>query len=372
MSRALKFLIVAALFLAACGNDSTVSTSGPATAGPAIDDSSGADGDAEGVAQDGGAAADGDAPDEPAEPADDGASDDQAADDGTDTDDDAAEDGVNEEPTVDIQSISGAAGVVAMEDDLPDDVLDCAIERLFDDRDLAKAVILSDSDDLADLSPEHFDAAIDIVLGCLDDDTFADMVVAGFEEEGPELSPQVARCFADEFDTVDERRALVKLGLAPEGEADPDAIDLVLDAIVVCVPPEVWIEAMTEEIADEPGFDEAFDRACMESVFGDDAFVRDLLTAVFNGELEDDQISPAQAPLIEGIFDCIAFGQLIALEAAADGIELQQSSIDCISTEFRALGLVDLFITGEEPDDEILGTLIFDCLTSDELAQLFG
>lgn len=317
---------------------------------------------------------DADATDELGDATDDGSDGADAADDTGDDDDGAdATDDTGDDVELSSAALSASAGIEGLEDDLPPEVIECAIGALLDDPELARAVIRSDSGELDDLPRDLFDRSIDIVLECLDDDTFADLVTSGFSDGDVDLPSGVPRCFAAELDTMEERRTLVRLGLA-DGAGDPDDADvaLIVEAIVDCVPPEVWVEAMTAEVAGDAAFEEAFQADCMEDLFGDKNFVTDLMRLAITGDLDSDEITPAQAPLIRGIFDCMDFGAVIAAEAAADGVELSKSSADCISDGFRELGFIDDFIEGTEPDADEMGVLVIDCLSAEELSQLFG
>ena len=66
----------------------------------------------------------------------------------------------------------------------------------------------------------------------------------------------------------------------------------------------------------------------------------------------------------------VAGGPIVAAEAAADGIDLSEATVDCISDAVRSSDFLDGFFTGDDPSDAELAGVIFGCLSPEELAQL--
>lgn len=262
-------------------------------------------------------------------------------------------------------------GVVELEQDLPQASVECVIDGLVADRELALAVITADSDDLLDLEPAQAEAVIDLTLTCVDDHTLAELIRSGFEEEGFSLPAEVSACFAGEFDTVAERRALLEMGMAGDVEPAPEVRDMLIDTMVVCVPSDVWIEAMGDDLV-PGGAGDGVDLACVDELFSDPAFLRPFLTAAIAGDLDIDDPTPATVDLFTRVIGCVSFGAAVAAEAAADGIELSEPTIACLDEAFADPEVIEMLLVDDSMADDVLGEMVFGCLSDDEFAELLG
>ncbi len=329
---------------------------------------------------DGNAEADGEAGD--SDP--DGESGDDAMTDGgdsaeADSDDDADADGDDPDSGTDGSSgddvspaaLRAAPSMAELEEDLPPEMLECVIGELVADRDLALVVIQAESEDLLDLDDEQAEQIITLVLTCIDDATLAEFVREGFEDSGVALPADVSDCFAGEFDTEAERRALLELGLDPDGVPSPEARDLIIDTFISCVPAEVWIEAMGDDLV-PGGNDEAIDIDCVNTLFSDEAFLRPFLGAAIDGELDIDEPTDETVDLFVGIVGCVSFGQAMAAEAAADGVDLSDETIACLDEAFADPEIIKMLMLEDDISEDVLGELVFTCLSDEELATLLS
>ncbi len=364
-------LVALAMVAAACG-------------GGSVEVNAGEDGQTESDGQDTGA----ESPDADAEADADAETDSDAdaeadADEGN-VDDTPADEGNVDDTTADVpaedeEALAKAAagliagnGITSSDVELSAEVEACAGRRIFDNPDLL-TYAASATADFDNPPADLVEPIADIVAECIDSDTFGALFAEGMAESDVQVTDETGPCFADELDTVEERKALIVLGYSETApDAESEEFGAIVDAILTCIPADVWSAAMTAEMELDPDFEDVLDADCMNSTFEDPAFMRVLIAEAIAGNLDSDEIGPAQAPLMRQILSCVSFGEAMAAEAAADGVTLSPSTIACIDTEFRNGELVDYLIADEDPPDSVLTSLILDCLSDEEFADMLG
>lgn len=256
--------------------------------------------------------------------------------------------------------------------DLSTEELSCATQRLAADPKLLNSVLDSVDpltlplEDQADLAIIAFDCAPDAFAA----EVFGGLAV-GAEDAIP---PAVLQCLVDAVGgSGPDRRDLV-LGFAALGAelpVPPAAQEAVVDTMVICLPGEVFADAVVGSTLGDPTVAAGLDIACIETTF-DGELMRPVWTALVNDPAADFEDLPPQTigPMLDAVLSCLSFGRIIAAETALQGVTLSESTIQCIDNEISQLDLAGS-ITGDTPPPGFESALL-GCLTTEELLAIGG
>lgn len=313
-----------------------------------------------------------------------GSSDEQTSDDetgaGTDDATDTAEDADNEEPVdnADAEMPEGedAEAVSSLiSGDIPADVEACVIVGAIGDPPLLAALITAGDDaELSDLEFEDQLALFELAVECGGPDLTGQFISDGFADgSGVDAPPEMVDCFVEKINR--DEGALIMAGMIALGDdvAPPEQTKgPLVDTLTNCVPASFLASTAVSELADDPTFVEATDTDCIDAAYADNSLTRPLWVALVDDPGSDFADLPPEvtAEVFSPLFGCISFGQVVAAEAAADGVVLSDGTISCIDDEFVELGFFDSILLGEEPDDAAIGAIVISCFTPEELLQL--
>lgn len=255
---------------------------------------------------------------------------------------------------------------------LTDEQLACALQSLAAQSDLLTRTLGADDpltlaiDDQADLAIIAFDCA---------PDAFANDFVDGFNGASDvSLPPDVTECLIVAMGSDGPNRRDVVLGFAALGTESPvplAAQDAVIETMVTCLPGNVFADAVVAQALGDPAFASALDLVCLESAF-DGEVMRPLWSAlVTNPGADFDALAPeTTGPMLQAMFDCLSFGQIIAAEAAIADLTLSEETIDCIDDELVGLDILTA-LEGAGPPPGFTAALV-ECLSPAELAAIGG
>ncbi|MCP3990687.1 MAG: hypothetical protein GY724_16530 [Actinomycetia bacterium] len=262
-----------------------------------------------------------------------------------------------------------------LNDELPTDVEECVIKRVSTDPALLGALTDNGSTtDLVDLPLNDQLAVFESAVECGNPELLGQYFTDGFAEgSGAAPPPEMTECFVTAMSGGDG--ALIMAGfLAVGAERRPPlaARNLVIDLLTDCVPGSYLAESITVGLASNQQLAEAVDQICVTGAYADGILARPLWESLIDNPGTEIGQLPSQttAGLFGPLFDCVSFGQVVATEAAAEGVTISEASITCFDDEFLQQGFADLaFAGGEVPEAEITEILLT-CLTPDELRQL--
>ncbi len=265
----------------------------------------------------------------------------------------------------------------AVSGEVPPEVEDCVNSSLFTRPALFVAIVAAGDDaPLTSLSFDDQVAFSQLTIECASPELLGSFVADGFAE-GADLAapPEMGPCFGQRF--AEDDGALMLVGMTAIEEQQPvdeRSKGPLIDALTECVSGEVWATSVTGTLAADPTLAGAVDDSCIASAFDDPEVMRPFWAAfVENPDAEFEDLPPTvTTPVFGPLFDCVSIGAVFAAEAAANGITLSDESIACVDREASELGLFESFLAGEQPDDEALGLILFECLSADELSQFLG
>lgn len=250
----------------------------------------------------------------------------------------------------------------------------CVVAGAIKNPSLLATMITSGSDtDFSQLSDDDQVTLLELAVECGGPELMASYIAEGFAESSDfDAPPGMADCFAKAIS--DDDGSLVMAGMIAIGEevapAEESKVPLV-DTLTECVPASFLSSTIVTELAEDPAFVDAADTECIDAAYADDDSIRPMWVAMVDDpSAEFSELPPEVATQVFlPLFNCISFGQVVAGEAAADGLELSQTSIDCIDDEFEGLGFFETILLGEEPDAASIGGIVLGCLTPEELTQ---
>lgn len=250
----------------------------------------------------------------------------------------------------------------------------CVVAGAIKNPSLLATMITSGSDtDFSQLSDDDQITLLELAVECGGPELMAGYIAQGFAESSDfDAPPGMADCFAKAIS--DDDGSLVMAGMIAIGEevvpAEEAKVPLV-DTLTECVPASFLSSTIVTELAEDPAFVDAADTECIDAAYADDDSIRPMWVAMVDDpSAEFSELPPEVATQVFlPLFNCISFGQVVAGEAAADGLELSQTSIDCIDGEFEELGFFETILLGEEPDAASIGGIVLGCLTPEELTQ---
>lgn len=259
--------------------------------------------------------------------------------------------------------------------------LACVVSRLEDDT--AMALAFNQVSDFEELPVDDQVTATLAVFDCAPD-LASEAFTAGFTESAGTMDAAlfdgVGDCMVNFFSEANPSREQVARGflLIQNGAAElpPETHGPITDLLANCVPSEVFVELVLVEAASDPTFGTALDEACLRTSFNDDV-VRTLWAglvesgALTGGGMDLDPTAPdgPLAPVLDALFDCLSFGQILASQAAATGATISDSSVACIDAELAGEDIVALT---SDPGNVGITEVLTTCLTPEELVSLGG
>lgn len=261
-------------------------------------------------------------------------------------------------------------------DDLSPSEIACVVKGLAGQPDLlANAISGTDFDELP--LDDQVDTAL-IAMDCAPEaaaSQFTDGFTNRMTQAQPEMSDELGECLVGQLSADNPARREVMIGFASLGEDLPvpaEAEEALVDSISLCVPGPVFAEWLIAEFADDPQMANAIDTECIRSAFPDETIRQFWGAMVSQGGSMDDVDAEATAPLMNALFSCLSMGQIMADQAAQDGIDLSDETITCIDTEMADEDLAAM-MSGNDPAGEARVTsILIGCLSPEELAGLGG
>jgi len=255
--------------------------------------------------------------------------------------------------------------------DLTPEQLSCAIGELAGNIDLFGRA--NDAADVQDLSlDDQADLAI-IAFDCAPEALANEFSQALSQGAGDDITfpPEVGECFAARMASGSPERRQVILGFSALGSEVPVPVEAqgpVVDTMVQCIPGNVFADAVSASALEDPALADALDVDCLAVGLDGDALRPMWQAMVENPAADFDSLDGAEvAPLLDAVFGCISFGQIMAAEA---GIDLAPDTIACIDDSLIELNLASMIETGEGAEE--VGLAMLACLSPEELEALGG
>ncbi|MEM9892548.1 MAG: hypothetical protein AAF962_16920 [Actinomycetota bacterium] len=266
----------------------------------------------------------------------------------------------------------------AITGDVPPEVEECVARRLLVEPGLAVALIAADANFMVtDLPFEDQVTLAEITIDCSGPELLGEFLAQGFAEGSGDIEapPEMIDCF--ERRLTDDDGPLVFVGLAAVGEEQPPEVpaqEPLIDTLTECVSGGFLATVVVDELSvEDPTFASAVDPVCVDQAYASDPeVIRPLWTEfVLNPQADFTDVSPTvTASVFAPLFNCISFGSVLAGEFADLGVDLSQSSIDCIDVELMKLGFFETILAGGEPSEADFASVLLTCLSAAELAQL--
>lgn len=247
---------------------------------------------------------------------------------------------------------------------LPPETLACVLKDLADD-----AELLGRINDAGGSGEElSFDDQVTLMESSLecDPEAFAELARESVGADS-DIPPEFVDCMALEMsDSPTVAVALAALGNempVPEPAQEP-----AIGALTKCFDAKLFLTAMVADDED-PLMQELLDVDCMIARLDEEDTMRQLWTEAVVGGL-DSSLNGVEEALGLQMLSCMSFGKLIASQAAADGFDLSDTTIQCMDTEAVEQGLIESMAAGEDPADAQIGAIFLGCMSPEELEAL--
>ncbi|MEM7341568.1 MAG: hypothetical protein AAF467_23160 [Actinomycetota bacterium] len=188
-----------------------------------------------------------------------------------------------------------------------------------------------------------------------------------------EVPPSVGACFGEAAVAEDGPEFMVALAAVGDSTGVPvETHPAAVAALTECVPPSVLAGWVYEGMVEDPVIAAGADEECVLSAFDEVD-----LTPLWSQFLDNPKADPTALPqedqmaMLGPLFECVSFGEILAVMFAADGVVVAPSTVECMDAALTTEEYTEWLLFGSDNDNEPIERML-SCLSADELEQLQG